>query len=194
MNAQATLPHRERLLREGTKLLYANGFHGTTVDKILAETGIPKGSFYHHFGSKEAFALAALERYMQFQHELLDQWANRDDLSTADAIVGYFQDMATRFVRSKYMRACLLGKLATETAAGSPVFRKALAGYIDDWKRRLVERLQQAGDIRTDISVEQIADSVLTLIQGVFVIALAARDQGALDSTAATLRLVVAGG
>ena len=54
------LTHKERLLRQGTKLFYAQGFHGTTVDAILASAGVPKGSFYHHFGSKDDLVTEAV--------------------------------------------------------------------------------------------------------------------------------------
>ncbi|HVV24866.1 MAG TPA: TetR/AcrR family transcriptional regulator [Pseudonocardiaceae bacterium] len=195
MNAQATLSHRERLMREGTKLLYAHGYHGTSVDSILAASGVPKGSFYHHFGSKEAFALDALDRYMRFQHDLLAKWADRTDLATADALVGYFQDMAAAFVRSRHQRGCLLGKLATETAPSSPAFRKALGEHVRTWQRQLsdlLERGRERGDVRTDVTVRGLADSVLALVQGAFVVALAVRDQAMLDATAGTLRLLVA--
>ncbi len=64
---EAALSHKERLFRAGAKLFYENGFHGTTIDAVLAEAGVPKGSFYHHFGSKDAFGQAVLSRYMGFQ-------------------------------------------------------------------------------------------------------------------------------
>jgi TetR/AcrR family transcriptional regulator, transcriptional repressor for nem operon len=192
MSARATVPHRERLLREGTKLLYALGYHGTTVDRILEASGVPKGSFYHHFGSKEAFALEALDRYQRFQHDLLARWSDRTDLSAADAVVGYFQDMAAAFVRSRQQRACLWGKLSTETAASSPAFRRALAEHLRAWKAQLTEVLAR-GDVRTDMPLDHLADAVLSLIQGVFVIALAARDQAMLDATAVALRALVTG-
>jgi TetR/AcrR family transcriptional repressor of nem operon len=182
-------------MREGTKLLYAYGYHGTTVDRILEQAGVPKGSFYHHFGSKEAFALEALQRYMEFQHDLLGRWAERDDVSTADAVVGYFEEMAAGFAKSRFQRACLLGKLSTETAASSPTFRHALAAAITAWRRQLADLLsrgRERGDVRCELTVDELTDSVLALVQGAFVIALSVRDQAGLDATAATLRLLVA--
>ena len=79
------LSHKERLLRHGMKLFYAQGFHGTTVDAILASAGVPKGSFYHHFGSKEVFAQAVLDRYMQFQIDLFHKWAAKKGLTTPES-------------------------------------------------------------------------------------------------------------
>ncbi|MCU1682377.1 MAG: TetR family transcriptional regulator [Amycolatopsis sp.] len=194
MTTNKPLSHREKLMREGTKQLYEYGFHGTTVDRILEASGVPKGSFYHHFGSKEAFAREALERYVRFQLDLLAKWSAAEDIDTADAIYGYFTDMAEAFTRSRHQRACLLGKLSTEMAAGSPAFRDLLAADVLRWKEKLVDLLQRGrdrDDVREDLTVDELADAVLALIQGVFVLALAVRNKAMLDATGATLRLLI---
>ncbi|MEV6606578.1 TetR/AcrR family transcriptional regulator [Kutzneria sp. NPDC051319] len=188
------LPHREKLLREGTRRLYSHGFHGTTVDGILAATGVPKGSFYHHFGSKEALAKEALRRYLTFQLDLLESWTAKADLPTADVLVGYFTDMAEAFTRSEYQRACLFGKLSTEMSAGSSEFRAVLADHVREWQvplRELLRRGQERGDVRGGLAVEQLADAVLALVQGVFVLALAVRDEAMLDAARTALRVLV---
>lgn len=190
-----TMSHKERMLRQGMKLIYANGFHGMTVDGLLAASGVPKGSFYHHFGSKEAFAQAVLGRYMQFQTDLLDRWIARVELSTADRLTGYFREMAETFVGSDYQRACLAGKLSTEVAATSELFRDQLRHDLRQWKNRLVTLLehgQQRGDVRTDRHCGDLADSLLALIQGAFVIALSTRDEHSLESTADTIPEIIA--
>src|SRR6476620_4558175 len=109
---EAVLSHKERLFRAGAKLFYENGFHGTTIEAVLAEAGVPKGSFYHHFGSKDAFGQAVLTRYMGFQGELVTKWIARTDLSTADQVTGYYRDMSQIFVKSGFQTACLTGKFS----------------------------------------------------------------------------------
>lgn len=186
--------HKERLLRQGMKLLYANGFHGTTVDALLAASGVPKGSFYHHFGSKDAFAQAVLQRYARSQTELLDRWADDDELCTADRLSGYFREMSRAFVGSDYQRACLAGKLSTEVAATSELFRGELDQDLRRWRHRIAALLEdgrQRGDVRDDRDPRDLADSVLALIQGAFVIALSTHDEHSLDAVAATIRGVV---
>ncbi len=186
----AGMSHKERLLRQGMKTLYANGFHGTSVDGLLAESGVPKGSFYHHFGSKDAFAQAVLERYAQFQAELLQRWSAREDLRTAERITGYFGEMAQLFVESGHQRACLAGKLSTEVAAASEPFRVRLGEQLRQWKLQLAELLEggrERGDVRTDRSTGDLADSILALIQGAFVLALSTRDTNALDAVSTSI-------
>src|SRR6476620_2566442 len=81
-----TLSHKERLIRQGMKSFYASGFHGTTVDAILVASGVPKGSFYHHFGSKDALGLAGLDRYMHIQLDALAKWAVNNVSSTTEKL------------------------------------------------------------------------------------------------------------
>jgi TetR/AcrR family transcriptional repressor of nem operon len=194
MVVKKPLSHREKLIRVGSQQLYAYGFHGTTVDRILEASGVPKGSFYHHFHSKEEFAKEALDRYMQFQFDLIARWAAKNDLDSADVITGYFADMADAFARSKHQRACLLGKLSTEMAATSPTFRKLLAAYIEQWKAKVVELLERGrdwADVDGGLTIDEMADAVLALIQGVFVLAVASRSDAMLDSTRTALRVLV---
>lgn len=190
----AALPHKERLLRQGMKLFYTQGFHGTTVDAILASAGVPKGSFYHHFGSKDVFGQAVLDRYMQFQMDLFAKWAAKKNVSTSAKLVGYFREISQIFVKSGYQRACLVGKFSTEVAAGSEVFRGQLDAQMQRWKSGIVELLaagQAAGDVRQDRTAEDLADAVLSLIQGSLVIALSTRDKHTLTTVATTIKSVV---
>lgn len=185
MNTQeaGTLPHKERLLRHGMKLFYEHGFHGTTVDAILASAGVPKGSFYHHFGSKDVFGQAVLDRYMQFQVDLFGKWASKQGLTTPEKLAGYFKEMSQIFVKSGYQRACLAGKFSTEVAATSESFREQVGGQLRVWKADLVHMLREGqadGDVRQDRRPEDLADAVLALIQGAFVIALSTRDKHSL--------------
>ncbi|WP_236950176.1 TetR/AcrR family transcriptional regulator [Mycobacterium sp. MS1601] len=186
--------NKERLLRQGMKLFYANGFHGTTVDAVLEASGVPKGSFYHHFGSKEAFGLAVLDRYMSLQLELLEAASVASSAATADTLERYFDSLCQLFVDSGYRRGCLAGKFSTELAASSTPFRSQLAGSIATWHdtlAALLEQGQRRGDVRDDLSAGDLAHTVLALVQGAFVIALSSRDPAALAALRVSIRSLV---
>lgn len=188
------LSHRDRLVRQGMRSFYALGFHGTTVDAVLESAEVPKGSFYHHFGSKEAFAQVVLEQYMQFQLDLIAKWADRHDLTTPERILGYFDEIVSIFVRSGYERACLAGNFSTELSASSATFREQLNDGFARWKAGIVALFvqgQNTGDVRNDRTAEDLATTVLVLLQGGFVLAMSDHDGRSLESVRTTLAAVV---
>jgi TetR/AcrR family transcriptional repressor of nem operon len=65
----ATKSTRDDLIDVGLGLMHQNGYNATGLTDILKAADVPKGSFYHHFGSKEDFAEAALERYGMRERE-----------------------------------------------------------------------------------------------------------------------------
>ena len=189
------LSHRERLLRQGMRSFYALGYHGTTVDAILEASEVPKGSFYHHFGSKESFAQTVLEQYMDFQLDLIGAWAARDDLTTQGQVLGYLDEVISRFERSGFERACLAGKFSSELAASSAAFRTALDDGFARWKASLVAMLTQGqarGDLRSERTAEDLATTILALLQGGLVLALSEHSSRSLDSVRLTLAQVMA--
>jgi len=191
---QARVSHRERLLRQGMRSFYAVGFHGTTVDAILEAAQVPKGSFYHHFGSKESFAQAVLEQYITFQLDLIGKWAECNDLSTLGKIEGYFDELVSIFVRSGFERACLAGKFSTELAPSSDAFRTQLNAGFDRWTdslARMLSRGQEKGDIRPEPPARELATTVLVLLQGGFVLAVSQHDDRSLESVRTTLATVL---
>jgi len=177
------------------KHFYAHGYHGTTVDALLEASGVPKGSFYHHFGSKQAFGKAVLKRYMQFQLDLLQKWCTENpELATSAKLCGYFNEMVEQFVGSGFRRACLAGKFSTEMSATSESFRTQLDADMRDWQKHLrtaLEQGQEHGDVRRDRPAGDLADAVLALIQGAFVVALASRDVSSLTAVINTIPLLV---
>lgn len=190
MSTSVKVPHKERLLRAGIRLLYDRGYNGTSVDAILAEAEAPKGSFYHHFGSKERFGREVLGRYDDIQAGRLSSWAVKEDLSVPERLAGYHRAAVDAFVDSNWRWACLAGKLSNELAASSDTYRDELSRGFVAWRDALAAMLsegQQRGEVRTDRTAEELADASLALIQGAFVAALALRDRDYLDAVTASL-------
>jgi TetR/AcrR family transcriptional repressor of nem operon len=175
--------HRERLLREGLRHFYATGFHGTSVDDLLAAAGAPKGSFYHHFGSKNAFAKVVIAEYMAQQLALLKGFAARSDLTALQKITAYFAELQSRLERKESRVGCLVGKFATELAPSSAEFSSVLSGALKDWRvviAKLMTEGHKDGSIRRDMSSTQQAVLLQSLIQGSLVLALAERSHESL--------------
>ncbi|MBX9922080.1 TetR/AcrR family transcriptional regulator [Mycolicibacterium frederiksbergense] len=74
-----TLPARERILATAYRLFYREGIRATGIDKVIAEAGVTKVTFYRHFPSKDALILAFLDlrhrRWMDWFVDALDRHA-----------------------------------------------------------------------------------------------------------------------
>jgi TetR/AcrR family transcriptional regulator, transcriptional repressor for nem operon len=170
--------YRNQLLVEGRKQFHVRGYHATPVNEILDGAGVPKGSFYYHFGSKSGFGLMVLNDYMESHLKLFGSWASRDDLPIAERFGGYFDDLIRDFVRSDYSKLCLLGRFSSELAATDPSLRPEISKAYDRLLGAFVELLDAGimrGDLPADLDIHQRAGSIVALTQGAFVVGLANR-------------------
>jgi len=64
---------REHIIQTGAELILRNGFRATGINTVLEEAGVPKGSFYYYFKSKNDFGLAVIDAYAEVYRQRLDQ-------------------------------------------------------------------------------------------------------------------------
>src|ERR1700758_148408 len=62
---------REQLIHKGLQVLHERGFHATSVEDITGAAGVPKGSFYNHFESKEDLGAEVVSRYLENSNKTL---------------------------------------------------------------------------------------------------------------------------
>ncbi|QTO50083.1 TetR/AcrR family transcriptional regulator [Burkholderia latens] len=141
---------RDMLLRTGLEALTEKGFSATGLDEILGRAGVPKGSFYHYFDSKEVFGLELIDRYAEFFARKLDRHLSRTDAPPLARVRAFVDDARDGMARYEYARGCLIGNLGQEMSALPESFRARLRATFDDWQRRLADCLvaaQQAGEL-----------------------------------------------
>jgi TetR/AcrR family transcriptional repressor of nem operon len=188
--------YRSQLLVEGRKQFHVRGFHATAVNDLLESAGIPKGSFYHHFGSKENFGIAVMDEYINSHLELFKSWSSRDDLPTAERFGGYFDDLIREFVSSDYSRLCLLARFSSDLAATDPNLRSKINDGYDRLLRAFIELLhagRKNGDVPAGVDIDQRAESILALTQGAFIVGLANRDLDYLTGVSGIVRELASG-
>src|ERR1700756_1105431 len=114
---------KEEIVQAAVKMLHERGFNATGVQDITDAAGVPKGSFYNHFKSKEALALEVLDQYRAGNHfDLLSE----DGPAPIARLQAHFEFLAERLEGWKFTRGCLLGNFAAETADTNPALRDAL--------------------------------------------------------------------
>ena len=144
---------REKLLRAGVALLTERGFGAVGLDEILSAVGVPKGSFYHYFGSKAEFGLALIEAYAAYFARKLDRWFLDESLAPLDRLRAFVADARAGMARHDWRRGCLVGNLGQEIGVLPEPFRDALRGVLADWEARtarLLEAARAAGEIAPD--------------------------------------------
>jgi TetR/AcrR family transcriptional repressor of nem operon len=141
---------REVLVRCGVEVLTEQGFMATGIDFILKRVGVPKGSFYHYFASKEAFGLAVLDSYAGYFARRLDRWLLDESLSPLERLVAFVQHSKASMARHEYRRGCMVGNMGQEVSVLPPGFRDVLERIFLDWQQRLsacFEAAKAAGEL-----------------------------------------------
>ncbi|MDA5134314.1 TetR/AcrR family transcriptional regulator [Psychrobacter sp. ANT_H3] len=125
----APLDTRAHLLAIGYQLIAQKGFTAVGIKQILDTAGVPKGSFYHYFASKEAFGEAIIEHYFDNYKNRLEA-ITAEKISAQQKIYNYFQNWYDTQQKGCDHEKCLVVKLSAEVADISETMRKALyAGY-----------------------------------------------------------------
>jgi TetR/AcrR family transcriptional repressor of nem operon len=104
---------RNQLLESGLEEFHSRGYHNCSVDDITKAAGVPKGSFYNHFASKDALAIEAMRQY---QARSLWQTAEDADLPPVPRLRRRFEALRDALVERGYTRGCLIGNMGIELA------------------------------------------------------------------------------
>jgi TetR/AcrR family transcriptional repressor of nem operon len=134
---------KEKLLDTGLALLLQHGYNDLGVQALLQAAGVPKGSFYHHFESKEDFALKVVDRYMTAVHGGLDQCLGNTRLRPLERIRAFFAAVEDSYHREGYL-GCMLGGLGQELSGVNETFRKKIEGCLSYIASRLATCLEEA--------------------------------------------------
>ena len=155
-----SLETRELLLRAGLEVLTEKGFSSTGIDEILKRVGVPKGSFYHYFDSKEAFGAALIERFARYFAYKLERHFGDSSKQPLARLWAFVEDARTGMARHEFRRGCLIGNLGQEMAALPESYRASLIAVFHDWESRLarcLEAAQHRGEIPASVDCEQAA-------------------------------------
>lgn len=137
---------RRRILTTAFALFYAHGIRGVGVDRIIAESGVAKATFYKHFPAKDDLVLAYLDRVDGVWGDQLRAAALAAGPAPADQLVGMFDALGSACRREGY-RGCAFINAAAENEAGTPVHDRTVAHKeaVRSWVRGLAEEAG-AGD------------------------------------------------
>ncbi|WP_198034140.1 TetR/AcrR family transcriptional regulator [Acidihalobacter ferrooxydans] len=128
---------RQRILDSGHRIMAAEGFSSVGLNKILQAAGVPKGSFYHYFKSKEQFGQSLLEDYFRHYLALMDQSFSDANVPALQRLMGYWEHWLSNYESTCQDQQCLVVKLSAEVADLSESMRLTLRDGTD----RIIGRL-----------------------------------------------------
>ncbi len=160
---------REHLIDVGVGLMHRNGYNATGLSDILKAADVPKGSFYHHFGSKEDFAAAALERYTTREAEHSAAVLIGSKAHPLRRLKRYFADLVKFYGQKGEIPGCMMGRFSLEVAAASPQLRKQISSTFTHWQHTIATVIQQAiaqEELPADTDPESLAGFLLNSWEG----------------------------
>ena len=160
---------RERILQAGTELFGKKGFNGTGLAEILTQAGVPKGSFYHYFGSKEEFGVVLIERARDEYLDELRVILGDRKMSPVKRLRTVFEHTRDECSATGPTVECLIPKLALETGQLSePVHAAVKSAYqrFSALLAQVVREGQAAGEIAATHDPDRLANVLVMLWEG----------------------------
>lgn len=137
---------RERILDVARELVLVQGYNHTGIGQIVQQAGVPKGSFYHYFASKEELGYELLNTYCDMVLQQLDACLGRTDVSPLQALRGYFAGAVQYFSADISRCQCMLGNMGMELSGQHEGFRQLLQRHFTATEARLERALTAARD------------------------------------------------
>ncbi|MFJ6324365.1 MULTISPECIES: TetR family transcriptional regulator C-terminal domain-containing protein [unclassified Rhizobium] len=176
--------NKNDIIAAGLRVMFRKGYNGAGIRDVVAEAGVPQGSFTNHFRSKEAFAAEVLDQYFAHTRELVGQAFNDRSLGPRERLLRYLDIITERLADDDYLRGCLIGDFSIEVSQTSELLRERLAAIYQEWRKpfeRCITEAQQAGEIGTRFSASDLADFLLVSWEGAILRMKVDRSAEALD-------------
>lgn len=157
------------LLETGTRIIQEKGYNHTGIQEVLQAAGVPKGSFYYYFGSKEDFGLQVIEHFACEYHSKLELYLGDETRTPLNRFRRYFEDGCKEFEALQCRKGCLIGNLGQELADQNETIRSKIEEILTRWRGRFAKCLQQAqdaGEIPSDLNPDVLAEFILSSWEG----------------------------
>ncbi|MDE1187281.1 MAG: TetR family transcriptional regulator C-terminal domain-containing protein [Pantoea sp.] len=163
---------KENLIKAGMNMLHQMGYSATGIKDIVDVAGVPKGSFYNYFESKEAFAEQIIDTYFEQALPQLKSQLENPERTPLERLQNYFQNRAESFIATQYSQGCLLGNFSLEIADHSEQIRQRISYHFNTWTEQIEKCISEAqlkGEIKSTIPAALLARFVLNSWEGALV-------------------------
>lgn len=191
---QGTVDVRQGILATGQRIMAAKGFSAVGLTEILVAAGVPKGSFYHYFGSKDAFGEAVLASYFEDYLSEIDKTLGEPGLTMAQRLMNYWQQWQDAQSFLDCQGRCLAVKLGAEVADLSEAMRLTMKRGTSGIISRLSTAIETGvaeGSLSIDVDPDSVAQSLYQLWLGASVMVKIGRDRQPFVTALMTTRQIL---
>lgn len=135
---------RIEILKAGAALIHKNGFQSTGIQEIVQASGVPKGSFYHYFKSKEDFGLQVLDFYSGFMLSWVHEALGDTSLPPIARLRGFFEDFRAYAGRKGFEGGCPIGNFSLEAGRLGPAFKEKIDSVFGEMRAAVQACLSEA--------------------------------------------------
>lgn len=175
---------KRRLIDAGLAMLLERGYNDLGIQALLDETGVSRGSFYHHFGDKEDFTLQVIDAYMEDVHAGLDVCLDDESRPPLQRARAFFEETREKYREEGYL-GCMLGGLGQELSGVSERFRGKIQECLSSIADRIAGCLKEArarGDLPPGTDCGAMADLLVDCWEGAALRTRLRRDPAPLDA------------
>lgn len=136
---------RIALIHSGVEAMTTHGYISANIESILNKVGVPKGSFYYYFKSKQDFGLAILDNYNHYFIKKLQRHLCNEHIPIAlDRIKAFCHDARDNMAKFQFNRGCLVGELMQDESLLPPDFPALIDQILNNWQNLIANCLQLA--------------------------------------------------
>ncbi len=165
---------KAKLLDATIKIVRTKGYNATRIEDVCAEAGVTKGSFFHHFKSKDDLALAALEHWRAGSGELFANAPYHLAADPLDRVLAYVDFRRTILTGELAAFTCFAGTMVQETYATNPQLRAACESSICGHAKTLeadIDEAMRKYRVTAEVTAGGLARHTQCVIQGAFILA-----------------------
>jgi AcrR family transcriptional regulator len=172
------------MVRAAALLFQERGYAATSFQDVIARSGAPRGSIYHHFpGGKEELAIEALRWYSERTTALMRQ--KMQEGTAVEAVAGFLAISREALRKSDFRAGCPVAGVALDLAEGDDALHAAVAAAFEDWRGVLAAAFERDG--ATPAKARRLAAFVYAALEGALMLARAQRDLRPMDDVTAEL-------
>ena len=176
---------KDQIVDAASRLIHLQGYHCTSLDDVLRESGVGKGNFYYYFRSKEELGYAIIERLVTvFLARTLEPAFADPEADAMPQIEGFLDRVLANQRERNCMGGCPMGNLASELSDVHEGFRQRLALIFAEWRGTLTETLtrgQSRGQLRADCNPERAAHFLVAALEGAILMTKVTKDIGVME-------------